>query len=124
MVGNEIDPELERVLAASRPRPRTGFADELERGLFPAARERRARRPILAAAGLTGALATVAVAFGLAGAGPLSLSGDKSVEAGQKCHYETVTQIRRVPRVVTTATGTSKITTRKRPVELRVKRCS
>jgi hypothetical protein len=117
------DPQLERLLAASRPRPRIDFADGLEAELFPArAAKWRVRKPFFAAAGLAGGLAAVALAFGLAGGGPLA--GDESVEADQNCHYVTVKQVRRVPTVVTDRAGQPHIRTHKRIVDRRVKRCS
>jgi hypothetical protein len=118
------DEQLERLLHASRPRPRLGFTEELESSLFPArvARHRR-RRPLLAASGLAGGLALVALAFGLAGSGPLASQNDSS-QAGQNCRYVMVKRTQRVPRVVTDQSGQPRIVTQKRVVERRVKRCS
>lgn len=116
------DEQLERVLHASRPRPRIDFARELENELFPASAKRsRIRRPLLGAAGFAAGLAALALAFGLAGTGPLA--GGDTVEAGQKCHYVTVKQVRRVPRIVTDSAGREQIETHKRIVKRRVKRC-
>lgn len=113
---------MERLLEASRPRPRIDFARELEIELFPGPTKRsRVRGPILGAAGLAGGLAALALALGLAGAGPFAESD--SVQAGQECHYVTVKQVRRVPRIVRDSAGREQIETHKRIVKRRVKRC-
>jgi hypothetical protein len=121
------DPDLEAVerrLRASRPRPRPGFVESLERSLVheparPAAR----RRPLLAAAAASAAMAAAALGLSVAGVGPLAAGTQDDTKATSKCRYVTVQRRARVAEIVTGARGQARVVYRYRPVERRVRRC-
>ena len=121
------DEAVEGLLRESRPTAPPAFEAELESRLF-GARNRRLertsrRRPLLtgafAALGLTGAAAILT----LAGVGPLAYQSQQDVRAISACHYVTVKQRRRVPRIDQAPDGKPKLAFRYESVERRVKRC-
>jgi hypothetical protein len=117
---------LERRLRASRPPPDPRFVEELEERLLPRKpepRRRRARRPLLAAAGATAALAVAIVGLGLAGGGPLTPSGDDGVRAKDDCRVVPVRERVRSPIVVSGRDGRAEVRYRSRVVTRQVKRC-
>jgi hypothetical protein len=117
---------LEGRLRASRPHPDPRFVAELEEYLLlrePEPRRRRARRPLLAAAGATAALAVALVGVGLAGGGPLAPSGDEGVRAKDHCRFVPVRERVRSPVVVTGRDGSTEVRYRSRLVTRQVKRC-
>jgi hypothetical protein len=116
---------LERRLRASRPHPDPRFVGELEEYLLPRKPEprRRARRPLLAAAGATAALAVAVVGVGLAGGGPLAPSGDDGVRAKDDCRFVPVRERVRSPVVVSGRDGRPEVRYRFRVVTRQVKRC-
>jgi hypothetical protein len=116
----------ERRLRASRPLPDPRFVGELEEYLLPREpepRRRRARRPLLAAVGATGALAVALIGVGLAGGGPLAPSGDEGVRAEDDCRFVSVRERFRSPVVVTGRDGRTEVRYRSRLVTRQVKRC-
>jgi anti-sigma factor RsiW len=131
MLMSEHD-RIEALLRASRPEPDREFERRLERRLLGASRgapgrarhfvPRLAWRPALAGAGAAGLLATAVLAAGLAGTGPLSGSDD-GARARDDCHYVTVRRPGKVPVVVATKDGGSRIVYRRGMVTKRVKRC-
>jgi hypothetical protein len=116
---------MERRLRASRPHPDPRFVGELEEYLLPRKPEprRRARRPLLAAAGATAALAVAVVGVGLAGGGPLAPSGDDGVRAKDDCRFVPVRERVRSPVVVSGRDGRPEVRYRSRVVTRQVKRC-
>jgi hypothetical protein len=116
---------LERRLRASRPHPDPRFVGELEEHLLPRKPEprRRARRPLLAAAGATAALAVVVAGLGLAGGGPLAPSGDEGVRAKDDCRFVPVRKRLRSPVVVSGRDGSPELRYRSRVVTRQLKRC-
>jgi hypothetical protein len=116
---------LERRLRASRPHPDPRFVGELEEHLLPRKPEprRRARRPLLAAAGATAALAVVVAGLGLAGGGPLAPSGDEGVRAKDDCRFVPVRKRVRSPVVVSGRDGSPELRYRSRVVTRQLKRC-
>jgi hypothetical protein len=117
---------LERRLRASRPHPDPRFVGELEEYLLPRNPEpprRQARRPLLAAAGATAALAVALVGVGLAGGGPLAPSGDEGVRAKDDCRFLAVRERVRSPVVVSGRDGRAEVRYRSRLVTRQVKRC-
>jgi hypothetical protein len=116
---------LERRLRARRPHPDPRFVGELEEYLLPRKPEprRRARRPLLAAAGATAALAVAVVGVGLAGGGPLAPSGDDGVRAKDDCRFVPVRERVRSPVVVSGRDGRPEVRYRSRVVTRQVKRC-
>ena len=116
---------LERRLRASRPHPDPRFVGQLEEQLLPRKPEtrRRARRPLLAAAGATAALAVAVVGLGLAGGGPLAPSGDDGVRAKDDCRFVPVRERVRSPVVVSGRDGRAEVRYRSRVVTRQVKRC-
>ena len=123
------DDRVEAVLRASRPEPDGDFARRLERRLLgaepvraPRRKPRLVLRPAFAGAGAAGLLATAAIVASLAGAGPLGGSDD-GARAGQQCHYVTVKRPGKVPVVVKTKSGATRIEYRKGLVSKRVQRC-
>jgi anti-sigma factor RsiW len=122
------DDRVDAVLRASRPEPDPGFTRRLERRLFGAAPARASRRsllslrPALAGAGAAGLLATAALIASLAGAGPLAGS-DGGARAREDCRYVTVHRHGKVPVVVRTRDGGTRIAYRPGTITKRVKRC-
>jgi hypothetical protein len=127
------DKRVEALLRTSRPDPDAGFAGRLEHRLLGAEPVRAPRRrffalprltlrPALAGAGAAGLLATAALVAGLAGGGPLS-SSDDGARARETCRYVTVKRPGKVPVVVRTKDGGTRIAYRDGLVEKRVKRC-
>jgi hypothetical protein len=116
---------LERRLRASRPHPDPRFGGELEEHLLPRKPEprRRARRPLLAAAGATTALAVAVAGLGLAGGGPLAPSGGDGVRAKDDCHFVSVRKRVRSPVVVRGPDGSPELRYRSQVVTRQVKRC-
>ena len=116
---------LERRLRASRPHPDPRFVRALEEHLLPGKPEphRRARRPLLAAAGATAALAIAALGVGLAGGGPLAPSGDDGVRAKDDCRFVPVRKHVRSPVVVSGRDGRAELRYRSGVVTRQVKRC-
>ena len=117
---------LERRLRASRPHPDPRFVSELEEYLLPPEpepRRRPARRPLLAAAGATAALAVALVGVGLAGGGPLTPSGDEGVRAKDDCRFVSVRERVRSPVVVSGRDGRPEMRYGSRLVTRQVKRC-
>ena len=109
----------EALLRGSRPEPRPGFREELEAELFPA---RRRPRPLLVAAATAAAMAAGVLAISLAGAGPLADS-DGGVEATTNCRTVTVTRRERVPYVVRSRDGRTRIAFRHERRQRQVRRC-
>jgi hypothetical protein len=123
---DEVDARLETLLRAVRPRPDRDFARALEERLLPRRAARgaaRRRRPLLAGAAAAAGLAAAALAFGLAGGGPLAPSGRDDVRAGDDCRYVAVQKRERRPLVVTGSNGRPTIRYRSELVKRRVKRC-
>jgi anti-sigma factor RsiW len=122
------DDRVDAVLRASRPEPDGEFTRRLERRLLGADRVREPRRsllplrPALAGAGAAGLLATAALIASLAGAGPLAGS-DGGARAREDCRYVTVHRPGKVPVVVSTKEGGTRIAYRPGTVTKRVKRC-
>jgi hypothetical protein len=117
---------LEGQLRASRPNPDPRFIRELEEHLLPREpepRRRRARRPLLAAAGATAALAVALVGVGLAGGGPLAPSGDEGVRARDHCRFVPVRERVRSPVVVSGRDRRPEVRYRSGLVTRQVKRC-
>jgi hypothetical protein len=117
---------LERRLRASRPHPDPRFVGELEEHLLPREpepRRRLARRPLLAAAGATAALAVAVVGVGLAGGGPLAPSGDDGVRAKDACRFVPVRERVRSPVVVSGRDGRPELRYSSQVVTRQVKRC-
>jgi hypothetical protein len=117
---------LERRLRASRPHPDPRFVVELEGRLLPRKAEprpRRARRPLLAAAGAAVALAIAVAGLGLAGGGPLAPSGDDGVRAKDDCRFVPVRERVRSPVVISGQDGRPELRYRSRVVTRQVKRC-
>ena len=117
---------MEELLRRSRPEARPGFSEELADQLFAAGRPRRDRsrlpRPLLVAAATVAAMAAGVLALSLAGAGPLAGS-DGGVEATTNCRTVTVTRRERVPYVVRSADGRTRIAYRYARKQRQVRRC-
>lgn len=125
---------VETLLRNSRPEPRPGFNDELAKELFPARHPSRllgvvaARgpsrlpRPFLVGAATATAIATGVLALSLAGGGPLTDS-DGGVEATTSCRTVTVKRRQRVPYLVRTADGRTRIAYRYEIKPRQVRRC-
>jgi hypothetical protein len=120
------DEGVERLLRASRPEPDPEFVESVRRRLFGrhASERPAARRPLLVGAVATAGMACAALVAGLAGSGPLALSGQGSSRASDHCRFVRVERRERVPVVVTSRDGTQTLAFRTRSVERRVKRCS
>lgn len=80
------------------------------------------RRPLLAAVGLSGALASLAVFIGLIGVGPLATSDD-AARAKDDCRSVRVTHRVRQGQVTRDRDGVLTVVDRTRPVTTTVKRC-
>ncbi len=118
-----MDPDrVEALLRNNRPEPRPGFREELAQDLFPARRPSRLPRPLLAAAATATAMAAGVIAMSLAGAGPLAGSNG-GVEATNNCKTVTVMRRQRVPYVVRSRDGRTRITYRYKMKQRQVRRC-
>ncbi len=118
---------VEALLRSNRPEPRPGFRDELAQELFPAhhpSRLPRPRlpRPLLMGAATATAMATGVIAMSLAGAGPLAGSNG-GVEATNNCRTVTVMRRQRVPYVVHSPDGGTRIAYRYKMKQRQVRRC-
>lgn len=116
---------METLLRNSRPEPRPGFDDELERKLFAARSARwpsRLPRPFLVAAATTTAVLAGVLGLSLAGSGPLSGS-DAGVQATTNCSLVTVTKRTRVPYIARSADGELRIAYRYEKRKRQVRRC-
>ena len=119
-----LDEQVEARLRASAPQPRPEFVLALRTRLFPEralATWRRRHRPVFVGA-LASAAAAVAVLV-LVSAGPLAGGGGQDVKAGSNCRYVVVKARGRVPVVVRTRAGQTRIVYRDEPVERPVERC-
>ncbi len=116
------DDRVEELLRGSRPEPRPQFREQLARELFAAAPAPKLRRPLLVAGATVTAMAAGVLALSLAGAGPLAGS-DGGVEATTTCRDVTVTRRERVPYVVRSATGRTRIAYRYERKPRQVRRC-
>lgn len=99
---------LEALLRDSRPEPRPGFREELAEELFPVRRASRLQRPLLVAAATVTAMAVGVLALSLAGTGPLGDSGG-GAEATTNCRTVNVIRQARVPYLVRSSDGRTRI---------------
>ena len=113
---------VEALLRSNRPEPRPGFRDELAQELFPARRPSRLPRPLLVGAATATAMAAGAVAMSMVGAGPLA-SSNGDVEATDNCRTVTVKRRQRVPYVVQSSNGRTRIAYRYKMKQRQVRRC-
>lgn len=120
---NQREEQAARLLRAARPEPDEGFVDATERALLGRVRPARRRRPALAALGLTGAVAGVALVASLLGAGPLAIDGQQDVRARQDCRDVQVTTVEREGKLVERSDGTTTVITTSRPVTRPEQRC-
>jgi len=117
------DETVEAQLQEVHPRPAPGFVDRLERQLFPQPEARRSsrRRPLLVGAAAAAGLASIALAAGLAGGGPLG--GDDGPHASEDCRYVTVKKPGRIPRLSFDEQGRPRLYSRRAVVKRTLKRC-
>ena len=116
---------VETLLRESRPEPRPGFTDELAEDLFPAKRapgHARIPRPLLAAAATATAMAIGVLGHSLAGEGPLGGS-DGGVKATDNCRDVKVIRRERVPYLVRSENGRTRIAFRYERKQRQVRRC-
>ena len=119
-----LDERVEDLLRASAPQPRPEFVLALRTRLFPEraiAAWRRRHRPVFV--GALASAAAAAVVLVLVAAGPLAGGGGQDVKAGSNCRSVLVKARGRVPVVVQTRTGQTRIVYRDEPVERPVERC-
>lgn len=115
--------EAARFLRATRPEPDPHFVAETERRLLGRAPRTRARRPLVAAFGLTGAAAAVMLVASLAGSGPISINGQDDVRARDNCRTVQTTTDQREGKLIERADGTTTVVTTSRPVTRSEERC-
>jgi hypothetical protein len=124
---NALLQEVERMLRKACPTPDARFRAGLERRLLARGRRRLPAwprltgRPLLAGGLVAVAMASLVLAFSLAGIGPVAPTDD--VRGSTDCRYVIVQRPGRVAEVVIGADGKPRLETRVRTLELRVKRC-
>lgn len=115
------DPELDALLQRSRPEPEGAWVHATGERLF-APRPTRSRLTLRLGTAFAVGLAALALILSLAGVGPLADS-NAPVQARDGCRDVTVTRVERVPSVVTTPDGETKIVYSRKTVRRTVRRC-
>lgn len=119
----DLDEEAARLLRAARPEPGPQWMARTEARLLGRRAAPRRRRPVIAAFGISGAVAAVAVVASLAGAGPLALDGQDDVRAGEDCRTVQVTTPRTTGEIVRQPDGTATVVQQDETVTKPVRRC-
>ena len=120
--GVKVPEDMDRLLRAAKPKPRSDFVDELERRILPEPRQRGTPR-LVAALSTVAALASVLALLGIAGALPSPLRAERPASAKDDCSIVIVERIERRPYFVTGRDGALRVKYRRESVRRPVKRC-
>lgn len=117
-----VPEDMDRLLRAARPDPRSDFVDALERRILPEPRQRRTPR-LVAAFSMVAALGSVLALLGIAGALPSLFRSERPASAKDDCRIVIVKRIERRPHFVTGRDGQLHLKYQRQPVRRPVRRC-